>query len=314
MNLSPSRARCGFTLVELLVVIAIIGILVALILPAVQYAREAARRVQCSNNVRQVGVGIHNLHDALKVGPPGAVTGTAVKEPHRRFNIPTGLDHGWAVFVLPYMEGQPLADLYKLDKDWRAPENQVVRESRIPTFQCPSTPLPDRMDSHTSGGFTWRAAVSDYAPNNKINTALYAPGYISVQSFKFPDGFIDVNECRGFGACSDGLSNTLLICEDAGRPRRYRTRGKLPAGTCSGAGWADRDAEYITHGFTLDGVTVPGRYAVNVTNDNEIYAFHTAGAMVLYGDGSVKLLGEMVDINVVGRLITMCANEPIAAP
>ena len=148
--------RSGFTLVELLVVIAIIGVLVALLLPAVQYAREAARRVQCSNNLRQIGIGIHNFHDAMKVAPPGAVTGAVLREPHTRFSIPTGLDHGWAVFILPFTENKPLADQYKWDKDWRAPENTVVRESRVPIFQCPSAPNANRMDRFTSGGFTWR--------------------------------------------------------------------------------------------------------------------------------------------------------------
>jgi len=306
--------RPGFTLVELLVAIAIIGVLIALLLPAVQYARESARRVQCANNLRQLGIGIASMHDALKVAPPGGVTGNVPKDPHTRFSIPTGLNHGWAVFVLPFMEGKPSVDKYRLDKDWRSPENQTVRETRMPMFQCPTTPNPMRMDSFTSGGFAWRAAVSDYAPNNGVNTGLFTAGYIDSLTRQSPLGFMDVNECRTFGTCSDGLSNTMFLCEDAGRPTRYRTRGKTPSGTCSGAGWADRDAEYITHGFTLSGVSVPGRYAVNVTNDNEIYSFHQGGAMVLYGDSSVRLLGEMVDINVVCRLITISANEPVSPP
>jgi prepilin-type N-terminal cleavage/methylation domain-containing protein/prepilin-type processing-associated H-X9-DG protein len=306
------RPRSGFTLVELLVVIAILGVLVALLLPAVQYAREAARRVQCSNNLRQIGVGIHNFHDTMKVAPPGAVTGTTLREPHTRFSIPTGLDHGWGVFVLRFAENSPLADKYQWDKDWRSAENTLVRESRVPIFQCPSTPNPNRMDSITSGGLTLRAAVADYAPNNSVSTALFAAGFISPLTNKFPDGFLEVNESRGFGMCSDGLSNTLFICEDAGRPARYRSRGKIVSGTCSGAGWTDRNAEYITHGYTFDGTSNPGGYAVNVTNDNEIYSFHNGGAMVLFGDGSVRLLGEMVDINVVCRMITMSANEPVS--
>ena len=303
--------RSGFTLVELLVVIAIIGVLLALLLPAVQYAREAARRVQCSNNLRQIGIGIHNFHDAMKVAPPGAVSGTVAREPHTRFSIPTGLEHGWAVFILPFTENKPLADKYQWNYDWRAPENTVVRETRVPIFRCPSTPNASRMDNRTSGGFTWRAAPGDYAPDNAVSTALFAAGFISPQTNRFPRGFLEVNECRGFSMCSDGISNTMFICEDAGRPARYRTRGKIVSGTCSGAGWADNDAEYITHGYTLSGVSNPGGFAVNVTNDNEIYSFHTGGAMVLFGDGSVRLMGEMVDINVVCRMITTGANEPI---
>ena len=303
------RPKLGFTLVELLVVIAIIGVLVALLLPAVQFAREAARRMQCSNNMKQIGIGIHSHHDAVKVVPPGAVDSATVTLVHERFNIPVNREHGWAVFLLPYIEQQPLADQYKFAFDWRAPENQIVRETKMPVFNCPSTPNQSRMDSFTSGGFTWRAAVGDYAPNNKINTALYPLGLIDLLSNKSPQGMLEVNKITGLGECHDGLSATMFIAEDSGRPRRYRTRGKVYSGTVSGAGWADRDAEYITHGFTLDGVTAPGPYAVNVTNDNEIYGFHPGGAMVLFGDGSVHFLGEMIDMKVIARLITTGANE-----
>ena len=145
--------RSGFTLVELLVVIAIIGVLVALLLPAVQFAREAARRVQCSNNLRQIGIGIHNFHDAMKMAPPGAVSGASVREPHTRFSIPTGVEHGWAVFLLPFAENKPIADKYQWNFDWRAPENAVARETRVPIFQCPSTPTATRTVSFTFSSF-----------------------------------------------------------------------------------------------------------------------------------------------------------------
>lgn len=310
--IAMQRTSRGFTLVELLVVIAIIGVLVALLLPAVQFAREAARRMQCSNNLKQIGVGIHTHNDALRVVPPGAVGGANVTDVHTRFQIPAGVAHGWAVFLLPYIEQQPLSAQYRLDRDWRAPENRVVRETRIPIFNCPSTRNQQRMDKGTSGGFTWRAAVGDYAPNNKINTALFPLGLIDQLSNRAPRGMLEVNRISSLGSCHDGLSVTLFIAEDAGRPTRYRTRGKISGGTCSGAGWANRNAEYITHGFTLPGNAQPGPYAVNVTNDNEIFGFHPGGAMVLFGDGSVHLLGEMINMRVVGRLITCSANEPSA--
>src|SRR6266516_911571 len=122
-----SRACRGFTLVELLVVIAIIGVLVALLLPAVQSARESARRMQCSNNVRQIGLALHNFHDANQTLPPGAVDpATAARAAFVKFNIPTTVIHGWAVFVYPFMEQKALSDQYHWDQNWYHASNQPV--------------------------------------------------------------------------------------------------------------------------------------------------------------------------------------------
>src|SRR5437868_10402130 len=106
--ISSSR-RSGFTLVELLVVIAIIGVLVALLLPAVQSARESARRMQCTNNIRQIGLALHNFHDTNLTLPPGSITSGTTSNAHTKFNIPTNVIHGWAVFIYPYMEQKALS-------------------------------------------------------------------------------------------------------------------------------------------------------------------------------------------------------------
>src|SRR5262245_26547135 len=135
MECRNSSYRRGFTLVELLVVIAIIGILVALLLPAVQAAREAARRTQCVNHLHQIGIAMHNRHDVYLEFPPALA----------QF-VPPGAqeikDHSWTPFVLPYIEQQAIYDRYNFDLRWDEGANTAaggpIRE-HIKTFVCPST-------------------------------------------------------------------------------------------------------------------------------------------------------------------------------
>jgi prepilin-type N-terminal cleavage/methylation domain-containing protein len=314
MPSAHSRNRvAGFTLVELLVVIAIIGILVALLLPAVQAAREAARRTQCSNNLKQVGLALHSFHDTYKFLPAGAIDTNATPNnaAAQQWSIPNSVEHGWVVFLLPKLEQQNLYDLYRFDKDWREPENQQARETRLEVLQCPSAPGANRVHQFTWNNMTVRAAPSDYGVNNRINPALGPLGLFDPESQARPNGIMRVNLLQAFSDIIDGTSNTMWICEDAGRPRLFQKKGTSSSNNVSGAGWADRDNEYITHGYTNDGLTTPGPCPINCTNNNEIYAFHPGGAMCLLGDGSVRFIAETVSIRIIGRLLTATAREPV---
>jgi prepilin-type N-terminal cleavage/methylation domain-containing protein len=297
--------RRGFTLVELLVVIAIIGVLVALLLPAVQSARESARRMQCSNNVKQIGIGLHGFHDTHGFLPAGGVT-----KAEARLQIPGGVLHGWGVFLLPYVEQKALYDQYRLDKDFRGPENKAVRETYVKMFLCPSSPVQKRQDTATSGGFTWNAASGDYFVNNSVSTVLSTANLIDNYTGGQEQGVMNVDQYHRFSQITDGLSNTAWIHEDAGRPTQYRA-GKRIGGRFSGAGWADRDNEGILHGMNAAGTTSGGPCAVNCSNDNETYAFHPSGAMILMGDGGVRFLAQNVNIRIVARIITRGAGETV---
>ncbi len=305
------RSRSGFTLVELLVVIAIIGMLVALLLPAVQSARESARRTQCANNLRQIGLALHNFEGSFKALPPGGVSGSTQTLTHKRFKIALNTSHSWPVFIMPYMEQNNLANGYDFQVSYSHANNQTVRETFVEGFICPSNPERDKFCTPSTGV---DCAPTDYAPNNAISTALYSSGLIDLASRDNPHGAMRVNEMCRFASIADGLSNTMIIAEDAGRPGQYRSGGKRLSGTQSDGGWADRNNEYITHGYTMDGLSSPGPCAINCTNGNEIYAFHPGGAMIVLGDASVPFLAKNTDMRIVGRMITRQGGESNAAP
>jgi prepilin-type N-terminal cleavage/methylation domain-containing protein/prepilin-type processing-associated H-X9-DG protein len=312
MNRTSPLHRSGFTLVELLVVIAIIGILIALLLPAVQAAREAARRTQCSNNLKQVGLALHNFESAYKCVPPGGLSGTTVTPSHELLlGGRTGVLHGWTIFLLPYMEQKTVADIYHKTRDWRHSDNKQARETPLSALLCPSTPDSSRVDTQMIGGYgPVTAAVTDYGVDNAINAALGPLGLIDDASAASRYGVMRCNELQRFSDITDGLSNTMCIVEDAGRPNRYVAQGKQVDGLpISGAGWANRDNEYITHGFTADGLTSPGPCPINCSNDNEIYSFHPGGAQTLFLDGSAHFLPEQTSIRIVGQFLTRAGGE-----
>jgi len=137
------RHEHGFALVELLVVIAIIAMLVTLLLPAVQSAREAARKTQCANNLKQMGLGIHNYHSAKGDFPPGGITeGPCCNTKSREC---------WTISILPFIEEQALHDRYDFTAFNEDPENEFVRQAIVPTYMCPSEPQADALDKPESG-------------------------------------------------------------------------------------------------------------------------------------------------------------------
>jgi prepilin-type N-terminal cleavage/methylation domain-containing protein/prepilin-type processing-associated H-X9-DG protein len=184
--------RRAFTLVELLVVIAIIGILIALLLPAVQAAREATRRMSCSNNLRQMGIGLHNYHAAHQCFPPGGI------EPRTPLK-PAGRQLAWSVFLLPFAEQQNVYAMLDTGKAFDSPANAAGAATVLSLYLCPSTPhqtlLHDGRGACDYGGIYGERITS---PNNP------------------PKGAMLYDRAIRIAEITDGTSHTLLVSEDSG--------------------------------------------------------------------------------------------------
>lgn len=280
----PER-HAGFTLVELLVVIAIIGILIALLLPAIQAAREAARRSSCENNIRQVGLAMHNYMDANKNRlPPGYADGGTDSSGKI---IPKASFH---TFILPFLEENTAYKSYDFQKDWSHPNNKKAIDTHIGMFVCPTAPSGDA-----------RQFLSDYCINTTLTNGMVSgmrnKGLIPA-TFKIPTEGITgafyptsgVGKPIRAATISDGLSKTLAIFEDAGRPYKYgvnssgtKFNGELD--TSLDFRWASNGNWYVSHDFPYN----------NGHNGNENYGFHIGGSMTIRCDASVMFVTDDMD-------------------
>jgi prepilin-type N-terminal cleavage/methylation domain-containing protein/prepilin-type processing-associated H-X9-DG protein len=316
-RLLSSRTRRGFTLIELLVVIAIIAVLIGLLLPAVQKVREAANRMKCANNLKQLGLAMHNHHDTTGTFPPAYVNTGAFYR-----NSTYYVTHGWAPFLLPYIEKQPLYDLYLWDFPLYGPENQAVVTTQLKDFQCPSAPEQDRyMTWDAYAAFGTKGACGDYTITLGVDSALAQRDWVDrVADYRgtltnMPVPAMMISPTRTgtrLADTTDGASNTILLTEDAGRPRLWQAGKAGRDQALKGGPWNHYLGSIILQGSTPDGKTKPGPCALNCTNDREVYAFHTGGANAVFVDGSVHFLKAGMDIRVLARLITRAGGEVVS--
>ena len=291
----PSQCKRGFTLVELLVVIAIIGILVALLLPAVQQAREAARRIQCTNNNKQIGIALHNYHDSRRHLP--------------RIELDWELENAqdrntwcWRADLLPFLEQQNTYDRINFDLDYvaylRNPSNADISQSVVPDYACVSDPLSSEI-------YYW-TRTRLYTP--LANYMASAGTYSAPVPFRNYDGIFVTNN-KGFATKNrntgsrgrdriafkhvpDGLSKTIAVGERGLNEGMYW-------------GWTfgptyDRDA-YLDARFGLQ----PGN-AFDEVHERHYWSYHNGGAMFLFGDGHVRLLSYETDTH---SFDSMCSRD-----
>jgi prepilin-type N-terminal cleavage/methylation domain-containing protein/prepilin-type processing-associated H-X9-DG protein len=333
------RGVAGFTLVELLVVIAIIGVLVALLLPAVQAAREAARRMQCANNLKQIGLALHNYHDAQRTFPMAYF----VYLDPATGNINVGT---WGVMVLPYMEQQPLYDRY----DARVPAafelgpvgeaNIAVIQTPLPVYMCPSAPgggedriyrgaIPPNGGGSIPGlpALSWRAAPSDYCVPTGVRGVfanLAYRGNAGGSRHGLLQDHITIvgmgqgsNRAASMANARDGTAYTFLIGERTGGSRIYsRTAPWQPPsgwlellGPVNGGGWGDPlNGEHWLSGTLESGLPFPpqeGSCGINCTNlrGYGFHSFHPSGCHFAMADGSVQFISASVDpLAIAGRI------------
>jgi prepilin-type N-terminal cleavage/methylation domain-containing protein/prepilin-type processing-associated H-X9-DG protein len=284
--------RRGFTLVELLVVIAIIGILVGLLLPAVQAAREAARRMQCSNNLKQLGLAMHNYHDVHNKFPIGH---------HFRGSIPsTGLAYGWAFGLLPFIEQGNLYNQF----NQRLPvmnisfsNNGLLASTPQATFSCPSDTKPAQRDDPVNTPSTPTVIIRNSATSSyQANGGAYNGWQNATPNPVRWNGVFERDQ-RGanFGIkdITDGTSNTFLVCEI-----RW---GMDPAGENRGRIYGASDNIDFTQGST-NALMINGQWAMNWTAaegngqpHRTAGSFHVGGAQFAFADGSVHFIGENLD-------------------
>ena len=275
----PCHARRGFTLVELLVVIAIIGILIALLLPAVQAAREAARRSQCSNHLKQISLALLNYESTYKTLPPAAISSNLM---------------GWQQFALPFMEQTTLYQKFDFKKDYFQSQNWALGLTSVATYFCPSTGGEENLrDNHTGHlinnvapfSMHYYGVLGPKGQNSYTNVAYTCTtgasygGICSQGSMAYPKAVT-------LAAITDGTSNTFLLAESSWKGMgRYRS-------------WVQ--------GSYYDGDTVVFcarnvRYAINsrltttVFNDIPFGSQHPGGCQFAMVDGSVRFVSETID-------------------
>jgi prepilin-type N-terminal cleavage/methylation domain-containing protein/prepilin-type processing-associated H-X9-DG protein len=295
-----SPRRPGFTLVELLVVIAIIAVLFGLLLSAVQKVREAANRMKCSNNLKQLGLALLICYDTNGTFPPGQWDG------------PPGRNHGWAPFILRYIEQDGLANLYRWDL-WSAdPQNQPVVAHQLPIFQCPSAPEQDRYMTFGVFQNNGQGACGDYGPTFGVDAVLAAKGLIAPPPADY-QGVLVPNQRTSIRRITDGTSNTLVLTEDAGRPRLWQAGRPGPDQTVIGGPWQAYNNGFTIKGSNWDGTGDWGPCAINCTNNGEVYSFHAGGANAVFADGSVHILKAAMSIRILAALVTRAGGEGVSA-
>jgi prepilin-type N-terminal cleavage/methylation domain-containing protein/prepilin-type processing-associated H-X9-DG protein len=302
------RSVRAFTLIELLVVIAIIAVLVGLLLPAVQAAREAARRAQCSNNLKQIGLAMHNYHSAHDTFPPGYVTAisTDVSNPE------IGPGWAWGTLLLNNLELVPLYNATNFNLQITDSGSMTVRTAVLSTFLCPSNVGNGPVVVRNSMG---SVLTGDLSPGQ------YTASAGQLEPGEFPDsnnGVFYRNSRNGIRDITDGSSTTLMVGERSRNVADATWVGAIPtAQLCTNPRWTVQECGpastmVVSHTGTAatGAIYVPNSKASMV---DDYWSLHPGGCNFLFCDGSVRFIKESVNASIFSFLSTRAGGEVISS-
>lgn len=303
---SPRRLSAGlpgFTLVELLVVIAIIGVLVALLLPAVQAAREAARRMKCSNNLKQMGLAIQSYHDVHLAFPPGHIVQKA--DPEYSPTADNKIESwGWGAFLLPFLEQQALYDQAGISS------GQILQRvvnpialTPLSVYRCASDPAPKIGEGRLQDA-NW--AISNYkACHGHGFGALEITPNLAVMNGVFSKAGGNVTDTVRMKDVTDGLSNTIMVGETVWKRGGLLVRAGVWVGTVRGIGGSSSHDIYA-------GGRGPLNFSIANTNvlGGTFHSLHSGGGVqFVLGDGSVRFISENIQFNTTGSTAAVPNNN-----
>ncbi len=287
------RRRLGFTLIELLVVIAVIAVLIALLLPAVQQAREAARRTQCKNNLKQIGLAIHNYESSNRVFPPSSTSAFARgvwNWPGAGPNDRTIHLHSFASLVLPYLEGTNIYNGIDYNVSSLAPVNRAMASQILPFYRCPSYA---GAEFSTDPYYVTTVGYDKFAIRNYV--AIGAKTVVGLSGAIPADGVMFPGSKTGFRDVRDGTSNTVMIAETREESASVWIDG-------SSASVAARWLDLTSPAYSGNTVSInhtpyfPSVFPGSIGQNWGPSSFHTGGAHHLLCDGSVRFLSETMDV------------------
>jgi len=300
--LKPTKQHPAFTLIELLVVIAIIGVLIALLLPAVQKARESANRAKCQNHLHQIGIALHSYHGDHGSFPSG------YRWTPRTPDIPTQTDPGWswAALLLPYLEQDNLQRQINFRSSVSDPSNEPIRTTVLPIFVCPTDQQTGLFQIQTTTGLSFSAATNSYA-------ACFG-GLVEIGDTPgCGNGLFYRNSRVRIADITDGSSNTFAIGERAALFAQAPWAGAVSNGTVRITPGAPTTSTAI-EGAPVQVLAHCGSHALNdnQSDPDDFFTPHVGTAFFLFADGSVRPVSVKTEVDIIRALATRNGGEVVS--